>query len=74
MSNVLDKKKVKKKNNDLVFMCKKCDHKLFITDGLHLEGMDLVYKLMAECPNCGEEPQDLWIFSGTGNYKKEYGS
>lgn len=62
-----------RKNNDLVFACKKCGHLLFLTNGLDLKGVQIMLKLANDCHNCGEEAQDLWIFSGTGNYEEEYG-
>jgi len=56
---------------DLIFICKKCDHKLYITNGTKLTGKELYKKLInLECPNCGEEPGELWTFEGIGNFKK----
>lgn len=61
------------KNNDLVFQCNKCNHLLFLTNGVLLTGKAIVMKLASDCPNCGEEAADNWTFSGTGNYEREYG-
>jgi len=47
-----------------VFICKKCGHNLFLSGNLK--------KLVnLDCPNCGEEAEELWIFSRFGNWKKE---
>lgn len=57
---------------DFVFRCKKCGHNLFI-NATKRAVMELAN---AECPNCGEEPDNwngLWIFLRAGDYYKEYG-
>lgn len=59
---------------DLVFVCRKCEHNLFLTDGISLTGEAIVKKLNGDCPNCGEESGGLWIYDRIGNYEKEYGS
>ena len=62
---------------DLVFVCRKCEHNLYITNGTELTGKQLARKLNHNCPNCGEETGDywkgLWIYTRLGNYKKEIG-
>ena len=53
------------KNKDLIFICSKCGHHLFV-----INGKDWIKKLKKlNCPNCGEEPEENWIFEGLGNYK-----
>ena len=40
------------------FLCKKCrGHHLYVTYG----------KYPKECPNCGEEQEENWLFVGYGN-------
>jgi hypothetical protein len=58
---------------DLVFVCRKCEHNLFLVDGVNLIGKEIARKLNHYCPSCGEEAGDLWIYSRQGNYDKEYG-
>lgn len=58
---------------DLVFKCNKCDHNLFITNGIALTAKEVAKKLNKDCPNCGEESFELWTFSRLGNFDKEYG-
>lgn len=64
-------------NKDLVFICKKCKHNLFLTNAVELTGKQIVKKLNHDCPNCGEETggywEGLWIYTRLGNYEKEYG-
>lgn len=53
-----------KRNKDLIFICKKCGHYLYI-----IEGENWIKKLKKlDCPNCGEEPEENWIFSDSGNW------
>ena len=58
---------------DAVFICRKCNHRLFVnTDG------KTAYELVKgfdgyDCPNCGEESHLNWIYERLGNYEKEYG-
>lgn len=62
---------------DLVFVCGKCEHNLYISEGVSLTGKQIANKLKQNCPNCGEEAGDywrgLWIYTRLGNYDKEYG-
>lgn len=50
---------------DYVFKCRKCGHLLF------LEDVDKL--LLKDCPECGEESYENWIFKRRGNYEEEYG-
>ena len=45
---------------DLIFICKKCGHNLYVS---HAKIRKL-FKL--DCPNCGEEADNLWILSCEG--------
>ena len=61
---------------DLVFVCRKCNHNLYLTNGVELTGKEIAEQLgKRDCPNCGEEIGDywvgLWIFIRVGNYKKD---
>ncbi len=49
---------------DYVFICKKCMHLLYTTKTEKLIGLD--------CPNCGEEWFENWIFKRMGNFELEY--
>lgn len=64
--------------NDLVFVCRKCEHNLYITNGTKLTGKQLAKKLSVDCPNCGEDKGDywqgLWIYTRIGNYEKDHGT
>lgn len=56
----------KQKKKDIIFICKKCGHHLFI-----IKGKDFVKKIKNKnCPNCGEESDENWIFGGLGYYKE----
>jgi len=57
-----------KKNNDLVFICKKCNHNLFLTEWWEEKRMQKLLK--TECPECGEESDENWILSGFDTFKK----
>ena len=63
------------KKLDFVFVCRKCDHNLYLTNGVNLTGRQIAMKLRKNCPNCGEETGDywvgLWIYTRTGNYEVE---
>ena len=54
---------------DIVFVCRKCNHELFI-DKQQLRKIVSLIKIA--CPNCGEE-DEIWILSREGNFEKEYG-
>lgn len=58
---------------DLIFKCYKCGHNLYLTDGATLTGKQIAKKLNIDCPDCGEERYDLWIYIGLGNFEKDYG-
>lgn len=47
------------------FKCRKCGHIAYMNKERPL----LINEL--DCPNCGEEPYDNWIFLGEGSYQKE---
>ena len=58
---------------DLVFSCKKCGHLLFIV-GTATEKIKKITKLdNYNCPNCGTEREENWVYVRTGNYDKEFG-
>jgi DNA-directed RNA polymerase subunit M/transcription elongation factor TFIIS len=58
---------MKKEQPDWIFECRKCGHLLYI-------GKDKDNKwskvLAEDCPNCGEEGDENWIFIGEGDFKK----
>lgn len=47
-----------------VFICKKCEHILYI------ENKKLNKIVDYDCPNCGEEGYELWIFSKLATKKE----
>ncbi len=56
---------------DVVFACGKCGHLLFIDK----KEPKKIYSLsQRDCPNCGEEGEENWIFVREGDYQKEYGT
>jgi len=55
---------------DLVFTCKKCGHLLFVSDWENEKKINKILKM--DCPECGEESDELWILTRLGNYEKEY--
>ena len=57
---------------DLVFECRKCGHSLFLTNGVELKGSQIAKKLIRDCPECGEEGYENWIYERRGNYETEY--
>ncbi len=57
-------------NKDLVFVCRKCGHQLFVRDWATEKKMKKIMR--ACCPSCGEESDELWILNRFGNYDKEY--
>jgi transcription elongation factor Elf1 len=50
-----------KKEKDFIFQCNKCNHNLYV------ERIDLQKILKISCPNCGEEPDELWTLIGRGS-------
>lgn len=56
-------------NNEAVFICRKCRHHLFI-------GCDEILLILGNldkynCPRCGEEGFENWVFSHLGNSDNE---
>lgn len=47
-------------DKDYIFRCKKCYHNLYVDKSKITELLEY------DCPECGEEADDLWIFSGVG--------
>jgi len=61
------------KKKDLIFVCNKCSHRLFIEIEKPLGFESKLEKLLAkDCPNCGEDGEENWTFLRLGNYEKEY--
>lgn len=60
--------------DDLIFICRKCEHNLYITGGLAKTGKQILRQLKNyNCPNCGEEPDDwtgLWSILEAGSWKE----
>ncbi len=48
---------------DFIFICRKCEHNLYVDKKKFLKNCKL-----PECPVCGEEGFENWIFSNDGNY------
>ena len=50
---------------EVKFKCKKCLHTVFTdTEGKFM-------RKPVDCPKCGEEPDENWIYLGPGNWEKE---
>lgn len=60
--------KIMTKNKDIIFICKKCLHNLYVT---HNSAWFSKMKKL-DCPNCGEEAYENWILSRLGNFEKDY--
>ena len=58
------KDKKGEKQETPIFACYKCGHLVYISEP--------VFKKLAklDCPNCGEEAYQNWIFYGVGDFKK----
>lgn len=56
---------MKKIKGDYLFKCYKCSHNLYIDK----ERIMRILKL--DCPECGEEPHENWIFIGDGDFEKD---
>lgn len=56
-----------KNKPDLVFICRKCEHNLFVDKQKFIKDCDL-----SDCPNCGEEGCENWIFSREGNFDEDF--
>lgn len=52
-------------NKDLILICHKCDHRVYLSDWQNRLRM----MLRKHCPACGEEPDENWIFGGFGKYE-----
>lgn len=59
-------------NNEVVFVCKKCNHHLFINGERIMTILEKLNKY--DCPSCGEESYMNWIFSHVGNSDNEQDS
>ena len=47
---------------DFIFKCKKCYHNVYIK-------RERIEKLLkTDCPQCGEEADELWILLGRGHF------
>lgn len=55
-------------NKEVIFICRKCNHHLFLSDP-NLESLDKIANL--DCPSCGEEGYENWVLSHIGNSEKE---
>ena len=58
------------KDCDLIFKCRKCYHLVYLANSLLKKVRNLS---VMNCPECGEEGEENWIYVGTGNYDLEYG-
>ena len=56
------KQKVVKEKPDYIFQCHKCSHNVYITKASIMKMVKL------DCPECGEEPYENWMFIGEGNF------
>jgi DNA replicative helicase MCM subunit Mcm2 (Cdc46/Mcm family) len=56
----MKRKKIEKLDKDFIFLCKKCGHNLYV------ERKKIHLVLKTDCPNCGEESYENWIFMGRG--------
>lgn len=55
----------KPKGKELIFICHKCGHNLYVE-----EKAGWVNKIIkADCPDCGEEPNENWMLEGYGSFK-----
>lgn len=55
---------MKKEKPDWIFKCYKCDHNVYITKS------SIKKILKMDCPECGEEPYENWMFIGEGDFDK----
>ena len=55
------------KQKDLIFICRKCEHNLYVSPEIG----SIKRLLKKDCPNCGEEREELWILSREGHWKGE---
>jgi transcription elongation factor Elf1 len=54
------------KEKDYIFQCRKCMHNLYVS----IDKLDGLWEY--ECPNCGEEADELWILIGKGLLEERY--
>ena len=66
------REKEQPEKTDIVFRCRKCEHLLFITM-TDRTAKDLSRILETDCPSCGEESYENWVYARVGNYEEEYG-
>lgn len=55
---------------DYIFKCRKCNHNLYV-DKKETDKIESMPEY--DCPNCGEDGYENWVFIGSGNYDEEYG-
>lgn len=58
-------------NKELVFICHKCGHNLYVSRWNQEKQMKAIMEI--DCPSCGEEAHENWILSHFGNYDQECG-
>lgn len=66
---------MEKLKSDIVFVCRKCDHHLFVNKK-KLTIKFLLKLIKRSCDNCGYKGDYFcghWCITREGNYKKEYG-
>lgn len=63
----LSKQEGMKNEKDLVYTCRKCDHRLYVSGWEDEKKMKKILKM--SCPNCGEEPYNLWILTAFGVFQ-----
>lgn len=51
---------------EYIFQCLKCSHIAYI------DKAKILKIIKKDCPECGEEPYENWLFIGEGNFEKEY--
>lgn len=56
-------------NNEAVFICKKCNHHLFLNGNRVMSILEKLNKY--SCPNCREGGNYNWVFSHIGNSDTE---
>ena len=57
------------KKSEFIFACKKCGHLLYVEK----DKEKIQQLLKIDCPTCGENPFELWVLIGEGNYKNDFG-
>ena len=58
------------KQPDLVVVCKKCEHQLYVP---YKKVEDFIYNPEDyDCPNCGENGFENWVLSRSGDYDEEH--